>query len=320
MKKIKFSAIALSTLIFCYGCGAKQKEVSKDSAALATSILVDSTLKTKAVKDSTKELVAEKIVPKEEISTQKEKKDDKKKELKKQSEDKKAVKPKDINKKKDVEGEKSKSIEKNELQSTTNKEGKISKTPKKKATKAVKPGKLDFHAFSSKFPSSVKVTGKVVGGKKWADRNGENTLILTESGAYESDTQGKDAELHIYLYRGSNEKDSTLQQVWHIHDYVSRCEFETVCSHIKNSLSVTDLDNDKQAELTFMYRIGCKGGQNASPQNKLIMQEGAQRHQFQASVNAIVEAGDDEILFDSWTDMSAVLREFAEAKWRRIAN
>lgn len=315
MKTIKLSVLSIISMALLSACGAKQKE---NKTVVNTPIVDTVQQTTDVVVDSTKELVTEKLAMAESPKKEEKKAEPKKKKAEK---DKKKKSTKDKDKEQVVKKKETPIKEDNVAETKTTTTAKKVVASKKKSKKStVKPGKLEFHTSNkSKLPASVKVTGKAVATTKWADRNGENLLVLTETGNYDSDTQGKDAELHIYLFRGSNEKDSTLTQVWHIYDYVNHCENEPIASHIKGSLSVTDLDNDKQAEITFLYKVGCKGGSNASPQNKLFMQEGTQRHQFQAPMNAVVEAGEDEILFDSWTGVSETLREFAEAKWRKFA-
>lgn len=190
--------------------------------------------------------------------------------------------------------------------------------PSSKKAKAIAPGKINFLSFDkSKIPASIKYTGKIIHGTKWESKSGEFLLFFTETGAYDSDIDGKDAEVYAYLYRNSSNEGENYAQVWKIHDFVSRCEFELHCNFLKNSISVTDLDNDNSAEVSFAYKNGCKG-ENTSYTNKIYMIENGRQFKYQAVNGASpVKDEDGNFLGDSWNGVSEEIRTYIQNKWEK---
>lgn len=136
-------------------------------------------------------------------------------------------------------------------------------------------GKLEILKFDKKdIPSGAKYQGKVMGGARWKDSNGENMLIITESEIQNSKNKDGEAvitkDLFAYNYILKAGESPIL---WQINDFVKDCPLDLALNYNPNSLTVTDINENGIAETTFLYRLSCKG--DVSPDDlKLIMHEG----------------------------------------------
>lgn len=130
----------------------------------------------------------------------------------------------------------------------------------------------------SELPKDMKYEGKIVNAIKWRDKLGENVVITTETGIYESkkfnhDNNGSDAEIFAYHYAVEN---NNFKQTWRVYDYISDCPVDIAAEFIDNTFQITDLDNNGIAEIWLMYIIVCHG--DVSPSDmKIIMYEGSKK-------------------------------------------
>jgi hypothetical protein len=148
------------------------------------------------------------------------------------------------------------------------------------------PQSIQTLAFDQKaLPQEVSVKGKIVAAGRWLDKNGENLLLLCETGYFKSPVpsnskenpykeRGWAAELHGYHYVKVKEKFTLL---WKLNDSVKICPFDLDATFLPDSLTITDLDHNGIAESTFLYKLGCRS--DVSPvQLKLIMHEGRAKY------------------------------------------
>ncbi len=165
-------------------------------------------------------------------------------------------------------------------------------------------GKLEILKFDKKdIPSDIKYKGKVTGGARWKDSNGENLLIVTETEIQNGkDKEGSDVsskELFGYSYVINSSGSSLL---WQINDFVKDCEFDLSLNYNLNSLTITDLNENGIGESTFFYRMSCKS--DVSPDDlKLIMHEGKDKYalrgtteiKYRANGETTKEGGDYKV-------------------------
>jgi len=113
------------------------------------------------------------------------------------------------------------------------------------------------------------------------------------------------------------------KEVWRAKDFVEKCEFDLALDVIDDSIEVTDLDVDGEAEVSFLYRTGCRS--DVSPLTvKLLMYEGttkyALRGESRERVGEAEWAGGTykvDVAFQKAPDM---FLPFAKAKWDRLVN
>ncbi len=127
---------------------------------------------------------------------------------------------------------------------------------------------LDFSA--SAVTRDLAYEGRITDGAKWADANGENTLLVTER----KQVRGQDDSVHFiygYLYA---ERDGSTRLLWKIQDSA-----ENYCDNGKgltSPIDVRDIDGDGVAENMFVYNIA--GGCDVSPiPYKLLMHSGEKK-------------------------------------------
>lgn len=132
----------------------------------------------------------------------------------------------------------------------------------------------------SALPKEIHYKGEVVAGARWLDKNGENLLLLCETGPLKSLRQefGEDDAKTAHLYGYHYVKDrNRYTLLWKLYDYMEFCRFDLEAAFLPNSLTITDLNKNGVAESTFLYRLGCRS--DVSPvQLKLIMHEGKEKY------------------------------------------
>jgi len=151
---------------------------------------------------------------------------------------------------------------------------------------AASPDKIQIIAFNPKtLPKEIRFKGEVVAGARWLDKDGENLLLLCETGSFKSRVPPKSrknrygewgmaAEVHGYHYV---KVKGQYRLLWRLYDLVEICPYDLDATFLPNSLTITDLDNNGIAESTFLYKLGCRS--DVSPvQLKLIMHEGKAKY------------------------------------------
>ena len=152
---------------------------------------------------------------------------------------------------------------------------------------AASPSKIQILPFDPKaLPQEIRYKGEIVAGARWLDKEGENLLLLCETGAFNSPVPpnskenpykewGQSAEIHGYHY--SKAKEEKWRLLWKLNDSVKICPADVAAAFLPNSLTITDLDGNGIAESTFLYKLGCRS--DVSPdQLKLIMHEGKAKY------------------------------------------
>jgi hypothetical protein len=161
--------------------------------------------------------------------------------------------------------------------------------------------------------------GKLKYGKRWKDARGENVIILTESGVYWKDVYDATRSAKLYAYHFIRNRDSTWEEQWKMYDMVDDCAWDVRCEFFKNSLTITDLDNDGLAEVGFAYGLSCNGDSNPD-EKKLIFFEGIDRYSI-TGTTAYFErkkkTGTDEITEKKFHDAPGEFTEFALQQWNK---
>lgn len=156
---------------------------------------------------------------------------------------------------------------------------------------------------------------------KWKDKQGDHFVLTSETGIHQSpkfshdNEYSSDAELFAYHYLKNN---NSQKRLWKIYDYIKDCPVEIEASFIKNTLHITDLDNNGVKEIWLMYRKVCHG--DISPlEMKIIMYEGSQKFAMRGynkvQVGEDIYDGGDYKFDPRFTNGPATFREFAKKMW-----
>jgi len=105
-------------------------------------------------------------------------------------------------------------------------------------------------------PKDIKYEGKIIDAVRYTDGLGDNIVLTTETGIYQSkkfkhESDGSDAELFAYHYIIKN---GVATPTWKVYDYISDCPVDIEASFVKGTFQVTDLDKDGTKEVWMMYK------------------------------------------------------------------
>lgn len=86
------------------------------------------------------------------------------------------------------------------------------------------------------------------------DKNGKNYFVATTLQNRSDEWESKGILIQQYIEKPNKE----LVLLRQITDYENRCEFDNDLQFLTESLTISDLDKNKYAEITFLYKVGCR--------------------------------------------------------------
>ena len=113
------------------------------------------------------------------------------------------------------------------------------------ATKTIQPSVL------RKIVSDDAIVDKAL---QFEDKNGKNYLVATTL-QNRSDEWASKAILVQHYIEKSNKKLVLIRQITDNEDH---CELDNDLQFMTESLRITDLDKNNYAEITFLYKVGCR--------------------------------------------------------------
>ncbi len=164
-----------------------------------------------------------------------------------------------------------------------------------------------------------RIKGHYISGVRWRDREGIHEVVFSSTGKFKSKaacvSECYDAEFYGYHFAGSNAK---LKTVWKLTDFERECESDLFVGLVPDSLSVTDLDHDGIAEVSFMYKLACRS--DVSPARlKLMLYEGKAKYAMRGYT--VVEGhkeGAVPVEDLSWQRMRSGVKEYALRRWKQF--
>lgn len=114
-------------------------------------------------------------------------------------------------------------------------------------------------------------TGKIVFGKAWRDQNGKNLMIFCKKQTEDVSIPARSTYLHAYHYANANGEYKLVREVKDFYedcDVVDHTDFQT------DYITLSDIDNDDYAEITFTYRTGCNGDPTPVTQKLIMLEDG----------------------------------------------
>jgi hypothetical protein len=184
-------------------------------------------------------------------------------------------------------------------------------------------GKISILNFDARsLPGEIRYQGKIVMGARWMDSNGENFLLLTQTGKFRSKGKAEadmgipfDAEVYGYNYV---KKDGAVSLLWKITDFERECAFDLYAGFLKNSLVITDLDSNGVAESSFLYKLSCRS--DVSPATlKLMMHEGATKYAIRGTTKVPGDGGGGEMNVDpAFKTANPLFQNFAVEQWKKF--
>jgi hypothetical protein len=142
----------------------------------------------------------------------------------------------------------------------------------------------------SELADDMKIEGDFQFAKSWEDKNAVNYIIVTQTPVKEKkDKQGNDAsnqEMYVYHYLMNEGNDYVLMRK--VQDYVRDCPLDLKLEFLENSLTLTDLDKDGIGEVTFIYRLACRGDVGGAEQ-KLMLLEDKEKYPIRGTAGTMID-------------------------------
>jgi hypothetical protein len=103
--------------------------------------------------------------------------------------------------------------------------------------------------------------------------------------------------------------------LWSAKDFIEPCPFDLLFELAKDSIEVTDLDDDGVAEVSFAYLLACRS--DVSPANaKLLLYEGQAKYALRGTARDMGGGGTFTV-DPALVKGPPAFRAYAEAKWRK---
>ncbi|MFN3487505.1 MAG: M949_RS01915 family surface polysaccharide biosynthesis protein [Emticicia sp.] len=105
---------------------------------------------------------------------------------------------------------------------------------------------------------------------QFEDKNGKNYLVATTL-QNRSDEWASKAILVQHYIEKSNKELVLLRQITDKEDH---CEFDNDLQFLTESLTISDLDKNKYAEITFLYKVGCRSDVSPITLKLMVIENG----------------------------------------------
>ena len=131
------------------------------------------------------------------------------------------------------------------------------------ATKTIQPSVL------RKIVSDHAIVEKAL---QFEDKNGKNYLVATTLQNRSDEWESKAILVQHYIEK-SNKKLVLLRQITDKEDH---CELDNDLQFLTESLRITDLDKNNYAEITFLFKVGCRSDVSPIGLKLMVIENGNQ--------------------------------------------
>jgi hypothetical protein len=169
----------------------------------------------------------------------------------------------------------------------------------------------------------IKTEGEIKLVKSWDDNNGANFFVVSRSADYEkydkeTEQNAQNADLFVYHYILNEEGNYSLKRK--ITDFIKACPLDLKLDFQDESLTITDLDKDGYAEITFVYRMACRGDVSGSDQKLMLLEDG-EKYAIRGTCNT--QLGDEFFkgsmtMGDEFKKAPKSLQEHAKKMWKKF--
>lgn len=166
-----------------------------------------------------------------------------------------------------------------------------------------------LHFYIEDVPKALAYEGELIDGRKWKDNAGLNYILFTQATV----TQDGSSSIYFNAYHYV-EMGQEIKLVRRIQDFEQECLFDITVEFLPASLYISDLDENGFAEITFMYRKGCRS--DVSPLDlKLILLENGEKHAIRGTT-IVAGTGGQEKIDPSFHSANQEFLSFAEQHWK----
>jgi hypothetical protein len=176
-------------------------------------------------------------------------------------------------------------------------------------------------------PDSVAISSRVVTAGAatitvtFQDLEGEHRVLFTEHAL--ATKKGLRSKRLTVVHQMKKDIRARWTEVWDAKDFVNGCEFDVTVALNEKSISVTDVDGNGKAEISFVYQLGCRS--DVSPLTlKLLMYEGKAKYALRGETRTKVgeeesgksiEEGGSHQEDPAFEKAPPVFLEHAKAQW-----
>lgn len=193
-------------------------------------------------------------------------------------------------------------------------------------TENKKPDSLEILNFD---PSVIKklpnIEGDLKYGYSWKDKNGLNQLVFTRATKFvqwKNEEEGMgDTYVYLKVYHFI-EKEGNYSLLRMIQDGnekgCSNPPFALECDFYKESISITDLDKDNYAEVTFMYCILCASELTPIPTKLMLLENGEKYAIRGTSYIPDFQVGGDKNIDESIKTLDQKIQDHVDITWEKF--
>ncbi len=171
----------------------------------------------------------------------------------------------------------------------------------------------------------VEKSGSATLTASFSDVDGQHRIIFREH----AEVRKKDlrSKKLTVVHESRNSPNGQWIAVWEAKDFVNDCEFDLALALNDASISITDLDSNGRAEVSFLYRLGCRS--DVSPlTKKLLLYEGKTKYALrglsrvqvgQTEDGKAIEEGGTHEVDPGFAAAPAAFLEHAQGQWARFS-
>lgn len=147
------------------------------------------------------------------------------------------------------------------------------------------------------------------------DKNGKNYLVATILQNRSDEWETKTILVQHYIEK-SNKELVLLRQIT---DKEEHCEFDNDLQLLPESLRITDLDKNQYAEITFMYKLGCRSDVSPITLKLMVIENGNKAAIRGNTVPRGFNFAKEKVADGSFKKLPKIIQDQANKLWDKFA-
>ncbi|CAH0995357.1 hypothetical protein EMA8858_01478 [Emticicia aquatica] len=156
---------------------------------------------------------------------------------------------------------------------------------------------------------------KVLKALQFDDKNGKNYLTVT----IQEDRTDDDVSKTLLVQHRIQKSQGEYELIRQIIDYETKCEFDNELNFIDKSLVISDLDKNKYAEITFLYKIGCRSDVSPVGLKLMVIENGNKAAIRGNTIPSGFESMKEKTSDAAFKKLPKVIQDQANRLWNKFA-
>lgn len=173
-------------------------------------------------------------------------------------------------------------------------------------TKSITPSTLQ------KFVTDDSTVEKAL---QFEDKNGKNYLVVTTHLNGSDEWLTKTLLVKHYIEK-SNNQYALIRQIT---DNETKCEFDNDLQFLDKSLTISDLDKNNYAEITFLYKVGCRSDVSPIGLKLMVLENGNKAAIRGKTIPRNMGFKDEKIADEAFKKLPKTIQEQAYLLWKNFA-